>query len=105
MNWQLVYNATHLYGESPVTISQTFTSKSIIVWAASAAAQPSWQRAGSLYQIIDAPGIGKAEGERRKAILGTKYIEFLETTVPFELGFIFVPWLPSLSLKIWVPEP
>jgi len=104
MNWQLAYDAQLLFADSPVLISHSFTSNLVIVRAASAAAQPSWKRAGKIYQVFDAPGVGITEGEHETAILGTKLLEFPPIELPFELKFIFMPWLPSLHLEIWKPE-
>lgn len=104
MNWTLAYDENLAFADSPVSISHSFTSNLVIVRAASVAAQPSWKRAGKIYQLFNAPGVGPTEGEYEKAILGTKLIEFPPIEVPFELGFIFVPWLPSLHLQIWKPQ-
>lgn len=105
MTWQLVHDVNHAFAESPVSIVYEFTNNLIVVRAVSAAAQPSWRRAGNLYQVINFVGIGEAEGETKQVILGTKYIEFDNFTVPFNLQFAFVPWLPSLRLQIWSKQP
>ena len=104
-NWQLVYSNYFPLNVKPkpkITINNNLTGKHLIVEVKSLGAAPGWYRAGYFHSLFDESGVvDGATIKKHFCRLGTTYIQLSDLELLNTFLFQPVPWLISITLKIW----